>query len=232
MRNTVLLLAALGSTLSAAQAQSTIGKGTGLLTGSVGYHTQTEEISSTGTGGTFNSTSKLGTFMLNFAVGGFVADNLALGVQLSHTVTSGSYTSSNNNNSISPAAPTASTLRVGPMVQYYKMLSEQFGLTAMLGAGYESDNDVSRGIYYSSYGAPISYYSTRKMTGYYTALTPGIIFFPVPKFGLTASIGSLGYNRLKVKNDNSSIDQTLSAFDAGFGLSQLQFGAGYYFGRK
>ncbi|MFC6222285.1 hypothetical protein ACFP2F_03450 [Hymenobacter artigasi] len=230
MRNTVLLLAALGSAFSAAQAQSTIGKGTGLLTGSVGYHTQTEDLSSSGNGGTFNSTSRLGTFTLDLTVGGFVADNLALGLQLSHTVTGGSYTSSSNG--VSPSIPTASTLRVGPMVQYYKMLSEQFGLTTMLGAGYESDNDVSRSLYYSTYGYPVTYYSTRKMTGYYAAITPGIIFFPVPKFGLTATIGSLGYNHLKVNNDNTSADQTLGAFDAGFGLNKLQFGAGYYFGRK
>ncbi|MBH8560218.1 hypothetical protein [Hymenobacter negativus] len=231
MRNTVLLLAALGSTLSAAQAQSTIGKGTGLLTGSVGYHTQTENVSSTtGNGSAFSSTSRFGTFMLDLSVGGFVADNLALGLQLNHTVTGGSYTSSNNNSS-SPSIPTASTLRVGPMAQYYKMLSEQFGLTTMLGAGYESDNNVSQSLYYNNYGNPSIYYSTRKLTGFYAALTPGIIFFPVPKLGLTASIGSLSYSRLKVKNDNN-IDQTLNSLDAGFGLSQLQFGAGYYFGRK
>jgi hypothetical protein len=121
------------------------------------------------------------------------------------------------------------------MVQYYKMLSEQFGLTATLGAGYESN--VMTRQYYQSIGGgyPVPYSSKLKATGFYGALTPGIIFFPVPKFGLTATIGSLSYNRLKVKNDqagNNAPDETASSFDVGFGFSQLQFGANYYFGRK
>ncbi|MBO2008530.1 hypothetical protein [Hymenobacter negativus] len=228
MRNTVLLLAAFAGTLSAAQAQSTIGKGTGLLTGSVGYHTDTDEYTSPSFNGTSTTTTvKLGTFSLDFAVGGFVADNLALGLQFHHTVTGGSYKSSSNSNSQPSGPPSTSTLRVGPMVQYYKMLSEQFGLTATVGAGYESDVKAQQSTQYYN-GYPINYYSTLKATGYYAAVTPGIVFFPVPKFGLTASIGSLGYNHLKVKD----ADETASSFDAGFGLTQLQFGANYYFGRK
>ncbi|WP_210514628.1 hypothetical protein [Hymenobacter terricola] len=233
MKSSLLLLAALGSTLSAAQAQTTIGKGTGLLTGSVGYHTSTDDVTNTGSGSTYTSTVTYGTFNLDVAVGGFVADNLALGLQLSHSVTGGSAKSSSNLQTTSP--PTSTTLRVGPMVQYYKMLSEQFGLTAGVGAGYESD--LRRSVqYYTSGGYPTTYYTNLKATGYYAALTPGIVFFPVPKFGLTATIGSLAYNRLTIKNNNltgSNIpDETASSFDAGFGFSQLQFGASYYFGRK
>ncbi|GAB3878688.1 hypothetical protein GCM10028824_41090 [Hymenobacter segetis] len=225
MKTPLLVLAALGSTLTAAQAQTTIGKGTGLLTGSVGFHTETDDLTSNGNGG-LNSKNTYRTFRLDFAVGGFVADNLALGVQLQHTVTGGSYSSSSSNNQSGP--PTSSTLRVGPMAQYYQMFSEQFGMTATLGAGYESDSQWAQRT--SSY-PPYYYYSNLKVSGYYVALTPGIVFFPVPKFGLTASIGSLSYNRLKVK-DTGSADRYLSALDAGFGLSQLQFGANYYFGRK
>lgn len=47
MKKLLLLLAALGGTLLAAQAQTTIGRGTGLLTGSVGYHTETNDITFT-----------------------------------------------------------------------------------------------------------------------------------------------------------------------------------------
>jgi hypothetical protein len=233
MRIPLLVLAALGSTLAAAQAQTTIGKGTGLLTGSVGYHTDTDDVSSTGNGTTYTSKVTLGTFKIDFIVGGFVADNLALGLQLSHSVTGGSAKSSANPNQSSP--PTSTTLRVGPVVQYYKMLTEQFGLTAALGAGYESD--LQRALSYQYYnGYPTPYYSNLKASGYYAAITPGVVFFPVPKFGLTATIGSLGYNHLTVKNNNQSgsgsADETASSFDAGFGFSQLQFGATYYFGRK
>ena len=237
MRILLLAIAASGGALSAAQAQSTIGQGTGLLTGAVGYHTATDQVTGSGAGGggSYNSTVTYGTFKLDFAVGGFVADNLALGVQLSHTVTGGSASSSFNPQQVAPP-PTSTTLRVGPVVQYYKMLGEQFGLTATLGAGYESDVQRAAKYYISPNGYPLTYYTNLKETGYYAALTPGIVFFPVPKFGLMATIGSLGYNRLTVKNDNqtggNASDETASSFDAGFGFSELQFGATYYFGRK
>lgn len=234
MKSSLLLLAALGSTLSAAQAQTTIGKGTGLLTGSVGYHTTTDDVTSTGSGNNYNSKVTYGTFNLDLAVGGFVADNLALGLQLSHSVTGGSAKSSSNFQPSSP--PTSTTFRVGPMVQYYKMLGEQFGLTATVGAGYESDVRRTAQYYSTPGGYPATYYTDLKATGYYAALTPGIVFFPVPKFGLTATMGNLAYNRLTIKNNNQTSanqpDETASTFDAGFGFSQLQFGGTYYFGRK
>ena len=234
----LFLFACIAASTQAAQAQSTIGKGTGLLTGAIGYHTQTDDVSQSGGGygggSNYSSTATYGTFKLDFAVGGFVANNLALGLQLSHTVTGGSYKSSSNYPPLS-GPPTSTTLRVGPVVQYYKMLSEQFGLIATVGAGYESDVRRTVQYYPSQYGS-IAYNSDLKATGYYAALTPGIVFFPVPKFGLTATIGSLGYNRLTIKDNNqrgsNTADETISLFDAGFGFSQLQFGASYYFGRK
>ena len=239
MRILLLSLAVSGSALSAAQAQSVIGKGTGLLTGTVGYHTDTDEINRSGNGygggGPSSSTATYGTFKLDIAVGGFVADNLALGLQLSHSVTGGSFKSSINNPQQS-GPPTSTTFRVGPVLQYYKMLGEQFGLTATFGAGYESDVRRTAQYFVTQYGYPMPYYTNLKATGYYAALTPGIVFFPVPKFGLTATMGSLGYNRLTVKDNNqtgsNTTDETVSSFDAGFGFSQLQFGATYYFGRK
>lgn len=234
----VFLFALLATcTHQVAQAQTTIGKGTGLITGSIGYHTTTDEVSRSGAGygGSYSSTVTYGTFKLDLTIGGFIADNLALGLQISHSVTGGSAKSSANSNPTSP--PTSTTLRLGPVVQYYKMLGEQFGLTATLGAGYESDVRRAAQYYTSQYGYPIIYYTNLQATGYYAALTPGIVFFPVPKFGLTATMGSLGYNRLTIKDNNSNVgsstsDETASMFDAGFGFSQLQFGAAYYFGRK
>lgn len=125
-----------------------------------------------------------------------MANNLALGVQLNHTVTGGSVKSSNTTPAFIPPSPlSSSTLRVGPVVQYYKMLGEQFSLTGTLGAGYESDMPARQYTQYPNY-----YFSLQKSTGLHGALTPGIAFFPVPKFGLTATMGSLTYTRLNVKS--------------------------------
>lgn len=110
-------------------------------------------------------------------------------------------------------------------------MCEYFGVTGTLGAGYEHDRqpgNTSRGGGYTS--------PALDGRGFYAALTPGVVFFSVPKFSTGASVGSLNYYylRLSVKPDianvNSSYEDIASTFGANFGLNQLTFGS-YYFGR-
>ena len=160
-------------------------------------------------------------FSFSPAASYFAADNLALGVNLSYTAQT-PYHISTGSNSSSPDANTS--LRVGPFVQYYKMLTEQFGFTGMLGAGYQNV-DVKGD------GNPGDRGYTSK--GYYAAITPGVVFFPIPKFGISASIGSLGYDHLSYDYPNapSGFESTTSTIGASFGLDKLLFGGTYYFGR-
>ena len=115
-------------------------------------------------------------------------------------------------------------LRLGAYVQYYKMLTDQFGLVGTLGGGYQ----YNRTIY--SYGNTGNV-STSGVTakGYYVNLTPGIVYFPIPKLGISATLGSLGYSRLK--ETPTSLEPVTTDFGASFGLNQLQFGGTWYFGR-
>jgi hypothetical protein len=129
---------------------------------------------------------------------------------------------STTRNNATSSKDTDRNLRVGPYVQYYKMLNEQFGLLGTLGGGYQR-NVTRRNLIAPDLVTEV------KAEGFYANLTPGVIFFPVPKFGISASVGSLGYDWIKEKPTSGS--PTTSTFGANFGIDQLQFGGTYYFGR-
>ena len=223
MKSSFLVLALLGATsVAKAQTSSTnstsgetgvIPAGTISLGGNIGYNRQTESQNIPGPGQVKVSRS---SFQIAPAVGYFLADNLAIGLDLSYGA---------QRNTLDPAPQgnlnAATTLRVGPYVQYYKMLSEQFGVLGTLGGGY-ARNVTPR------YVGPTTVVE-EKTSGAYARLTPGVIFFPVPKFGISATIGFLGYDR--TRPDNSSTDFKTTSFGASFGLSQLNFGGTYFFGR-
>ncbi len=229
--------------MQAAQGQ-TIAADTVSLGGNIGYSRTANKPSSTynrpGSGGSYSYSSESTTSRFNLALSGgyFVADNLALGLSVAYTAGSPVYknTSSSSPPPINlpdlwPKAPT----RVGPFGQYYKMFGEQFGLVGTLGAGYQhtKNNSYDNGVG----GTPVAVSYTGN--GYYADLTPGVVFFPIPKLGISASVGSLGFSHLSFDPPEyannptrpSSYENTVSTFGANFGFSQLQFGGTYYFGR-
>lgn len=206
LKNVLLLLTLLAGTTSLAQAQTAIPAGTTSLGGSIGYSRHTESQ------GQDVVTSK---FQIAPSAGYFVADNLAVGINLNYSAGRTTISNYPENN-----LDAATSLRVGPYVQYYKMLSEQFGFLGTLGAGYQRS-------FTPTYTDPSTTLSVTR-SGYYASLTPGVIFFPVPKFGISASVGYLGYDHVNVQ---PSASQTVSNFGASFGLDQLTFGGTFYFGR-
>jgi hypothetical protein len=219
----IFLIALLGGVAGNVQAQTAIKAGTIQLGGSIGYARSSQETPSFYPGGTTYYPSTLTTTTSQFgiapAAGYFVADNLALGISGAYQVTH--YV--NSNNITGQSSDRKSTLfKVGVFGQYYKMLTEQFGLTGTLGGGYQSD------------GRPYGYDSGDLAgKGAYANLTPSIVFFPIPKLAIGASIGGLDYSYFKIKADGSSNnpDYKKSDFGANFGLSQLLFSGTFYFGR-
>ncbi|ALW84347.1 hypothetical protein AUC43_04125 [Hymenobacter sedentarius] len=228
-----LLLVLLVVSADAVQAQS-ISAGTISVGGNVGYSRNTSKNSSSQNGNATSQETTTSQFTFSPSVGYFLADNLAVGVSLGYVASRRPYTT------YSPAPATvraeldpATTLRVGPYVQYYKMISDQFGVLGTLGAGFQVAKDHA----YSSNSGNATIIDF-KGSGYYAELTPGIIFFPVPKFGVSASIGSLAFNRYKYDYPNypntttpAGYESTSSTFGAGFGFDRLMFGGTYYFGR-
>ncbi len=63
-----------------------------------------------------------------------------------------------------------------------------------------------------------------KGSGFYANLTPAIVFFPVPQFAMSASIGSLDYNHMNYEfpqrpnaSAPSDYENTSNGFGANFG---------------
>ena len=234
MKQPLLLLALLGGTATAAQAQSAIAAGTISLGGSIGYSSSSTKESSSAGGTSFTDEGKRSQFNLAPTVGYFFADNLAIGLSFSYQAYSNggsTYRTSSPGTNRAELDP-ATIIRVGPYVQYYKMLSDQFGVLGTLSGGYQSSKD-SR---YSG-NSSSAVVQELKASGLYAGLTPGVIFFPIPKFGISAAVGGLGYSRLNYDYPTNSgtkpdsYEATESNFGLNFGIDQLQFGGTYYFGR-
>jgi hypothetical protein len=132
--------------------------------------------------------------LFNFTptVGYFVADNLALGLNGNLQIYGGNSSFGQN------------IYSVGPFARYYRFVggSDKFALYGQGSVGY-------------------SHYSGGYNLGY-VGITPGLAFFPIPRFGLEASLRGLSYS--------GNFNDTHS-FDFGFGLQNIQFGAAYYFGK-
>lgn len=224
------LLALVAVSAQAARAQS-IAAGTISLGGSIGYGRYSDTDERKVGGNTFTSKNTFSQFQFSPAIGYFFADNLAIGLNMSYVAQGTAQTNTGPGTSSPNALDPSTQFQVGPYVQYYKMLSEQFGVLGTLGAGYQSSFEQRR-IGGNPNPNPNTTYDT-KGSGYYAAITPGVIFFPVPKFGISASIGNIGYSKLDLKNSNDADGQSKSAdnFGASFGLNQLLLGGTFYFGR-
>ena len=213
MKKHLLLLALLGSAATAARAQSPLAAGTIAVGGDIGYSGTTDKVEDSSPGGrtTENFYSQ---FVFKPQAAYFVADNAALGLKLSLTASR----LSKIDGSTTVTSKAATLLRVGAFGQYYQMLSDQFGVVGTVDVGYQRQF-VPAGDATGS--------------GVYAALTPSIIFLPVPKFGITASVGSIGYDRLSFTSPGQpdTIASKQTNFGAVFGLSQLLFGGTYFIGR-
>ncbi|HET9504883.1 MAG TPA: hypothetical protein VFO93_15170 [Hymenobacter sp.] len=213
------------ATASIAHAQSPIKAGTVALGGSINYSHSSDEVNSN-TGyrnGSYSSSYSNNILSLSPEASYFVADNISIGLSLNYSIQEISFSSSPNFGGTSYRD--ATSFRIGPFVRYYKMLTDQFGFTGTLGAGYEHDKQPGQ----------TNNSVALKSNGFYAALTPGFIFLPIPKLGIGASVGGLGYTRLNVEPEtsttNGSYTQTNSTFGASFGLAQLTFSGTYFFGR-
>ena len=238
------LLGLLAIGVSEARAQS-IAAGTISLGGSIGFSQSSSNSNAaySGNGGpnsSFFSETKSHHFYLSPGASYFVADNLAVGLALGFS--NGTWVENAVFNpaliTVRHSRYTGMSLRVGAFGQYYKMLNTQFGLTGRLGAGYQRLNGDVDG--YNAINGINNYFTGKNTSaGYYADLTPGIVFFPVPKFGLNASLGSLGFSHYSLTdsryNDTNGGSQSRgdknNNFTANFGLDAFQLGGTYYFGR-
>jgi len=228
--NKFFLISVLFTATQTSYAQTAIPAGAVQLGGSINYTHNSEQTQSSSGSTTYTGDYSNNTLILNPYVGFFAANNLAIGLSLGYAASKQHYSYTPNFPNSTSDSKTTSRLRVGPYAQYYRMLTDQFGLTGTFSAGYE--HDFRPGTHNSNSNTATS---DVKSDGFYVAITPGIVFFPIPRFSLGASIGSLEYYRLSVKPDrpnlNSDYKDIVSSFGASFGLNQLTFSGAYYFGR-
>jgi hypothetical protein len=206
----------LSSLAGVGHAQTIIKAGTVQLSGNVGY-SRTSSESPNNTGSYPSKTASTSSqFVVAPSVGFFVADNLAVGISGAYQINQ----YKNDQTQGTTSSGKTKQFQIGAFVQYYKMVSEQFGFTGTLGSGYQY------------IGQQYDYGPASK--GVYANLTPGIVFFPIPKLAIGASIGGLNYTYYSTKAPDifsSSDTYKSSVFGANFGLSQLFFSGTYYFGR-
>ncbi len=219
-----LLIAVLCVAAQVSQAQTPIKAGTVQLGGSVGYFHQNNDqpyYYGNGSGGLNTTTQHVSgsNFSINPSVGYFVADNLAVGMNLGYTM--GKNLVSYDDGILPGIDQRNKQLVLGAFLQYYQMFTDQFGLVGTLSAGYSHGS--------SQYNFASSNPGNGTSNGFIGAITPSLVFFPVPKFSLGASIGNLSYNHITGKLDRSLINTT-SSFGANFGLNSLAFSGTYYFG--
>jgi hypothetical protein len=212
----LLSLVLLSTLAGAAHAQTAIKAGTIQLGGNVGYaHNSSESPISSGSYYPTKATTTNNQFAVSPSVGFFVADNLAIGLSGGYQAYYSKYSDAQGSSS----ETRNKQFQLGAFVQYYKMVTEQFGFTGTLAGGYQHTNFGN---------------SSTPTKGAYANLTPGIVFFPIPKLAIGASIGGLNYTYTSYKAPdffNSSETYQSSSFGANFGLSQLLFSGTFYFGR-
>ena len=209
------------------QAQTPIKAGTVQLGGSIGYSRQSSDGSYTFSDGSgaINLTSQHAVsnyFTINPSAGYFLADNLAVGISAGYTTNKVVFTYGNGGHI--KGTSKAGNMYWGAFLQYYRMFTDQFGVSGTLSAGYNHSTQRYATNSINSYGGADN--------GFVGALTPSLVFFPIPKFSLGASIGSVGYTRTKMEQEAGVNSAPLinSSFGANFGLNSLAFSGTYYFG--
>ncbi|RZJ87110.1 MAG: hypothetical protein EOO60_12570 [Hymenobacter sp.] len=211
----------------AGHAQTALKAGTVQVGGNVGYSQQTTDSPHYTNSGSIDATEHIAakSFAINPMAGYFIADNLAIGVSFAQVINKTVY--SYNATYLDGSEQRSSQFNLGAFVQYYRMFTDHFGLAGTLNAGY---------LHYTGKGTYIGGSNTSTSKGFATALTPSIVFFPIPKFSVGASIGGVGYTHAtsRAESDtnpfNSGTTES-SSFGASFGLNYLAFSGTYYLGR-
>jgi len=226
MKKVILSLALLGAAFGA---EAQIAAGTKLLSGSIGYSRQQNKQQNSNS--PFNNPDFTAqTVNLTPTVGYFVAQNLAVGVNLNFTASKISgqefgyvYDPANPNfptPTLYDVKRKSRTINAGVFARYYTFVAEKAAFFGQAGAGYSNvyTNTTTSG----------------RPQGFYGNVLPGFAFFPTDKFALELTLRGLSYNRVSArvgKNGDDKVRNVQNSFDLGVGLQDLRLGAAFYLGR-
>ncbi len=217
--------------LGAGAAQAQLSAGHIMLTGSAGY--SMSKPAPVSEGATKNTTGRISP-----QIGYFIADNLAIGLNLSYVAQKSIYESEVTFNSTTTKltdTETNSTMTFGPFVRYYKPVGERAAFFGQAGVGFGSTKYKSEDQRLISPGTVETNSFDIKYSQLSAGISPGFTFFPTDNFGLEVMLGGLGWNRTQkkdLKDNEKKEDFTSSDFDFSLGLQGLSIGATWYLGGK
>lgn len=164
-------------------------------------------------------------------IGGFVSRSFALGGTVSYRW---SRQMNSNNFDDGSLSETANTIGASVYARYYKFFGSKFAFitTGSVGYLYGFSNIERKNI-------DRLFTSKGEQNSVSASLTPGIVYFISPKFGLEASFGSIGYvyyhNKQTATEEGFGSETSRnesSSFQVDFDITSLQIGLMYYFGGK
>jgi len=191
--------------------------GTLFFGGGLGFSSSTSKTTSSVGGTTITEDGpKSSQFSIVPGVGYFVADKLAVGLDLSFSVSSKKLPDESNPNDYTKIS--GNVIGINPYVRKFFMLSDNFGFTGTFGVG------VGLGSYKIEIQSGNTTVTTddSKITILEVGITPGIVFFPTNKVGLEANFGFIGFGSTTTKTEqgNNEIKETETSF--GFGANSIQ----------
>lgn len=197
------------------QAQTT--KGSLLLGGSLHYsrsHSQTQNPQNSRSSGNYQNIG------LAPMAGYFIADNLAIGTNLSGAIGRSVYNDTLTSKSYS--------LGASPFARYYKFLGEKIAFFGQAGFGYNKSSYKNR-----QASGELKPDQTNEVFNIF--VQPGISYFPIPRLGFQLTMGSLGYYktdyRYQVSKPENQNAQIANSFSANFGMDQLAVGINVLFSK-
>lgn len=230
MKHLPTLLLLLAPVLAQAQITdaSIVKPGTIAVTGGVGYTSTTTKV----TNGSSSNDYNVSQFYITPGIGYFVANNTPVGISLSYSVGSSPNAATTTvTGPVRPALDGSKVLRLGGFVGHTKMFTDNFGIFGTLNGGYQNVRSQD----YSATNPILT--ADTKGSGYYAALTPGISYWPVRAFSVSATMGSLDFSRINYDyptnsgTEPSNYSNHTNDFGARFGLNQFVLSATYFIGR-
>jgi len=169
-------------------------------------------------------TSKNYHFQITPNYGYFIKDNFAIGVNLNYLTQSTTNDNTNNSAANINYTQTKNIYGAGVFARYYKKLIGNFMFIANGSIAYNYEVDGETGI-----SDPIN--ENNKINSFNVTITPGLVYFISPKFGLETTFGNLNYSYSSTKNNDTSSQSKINTSNFGLNLdfSAFSFGVNYYF---
>lgn len=166
------------------------------------------------------------SFNISPNVGLFLTDHLVLGIRPGFNYQRHRTAYNDFNGDLVQYTNESRAFSVGPFVRYYVSTGERISFFGEANAGFsfgkreEESLQAGNTTSYDTFGARLN-------------VSPGIVFFAMPKLGFEVTLGSVGYNYDRSKNafNGSNSEQNSRDFNFQFSLSSIGLGIQYYLGK-